>query len=215
MILVHIAGSLLLIAVVMTSYFLVWYPERGLKNVLSVKRLGILEGTFDKLSQVIVIADHVNAPSDELQRAVEQNLSRGVKYLFLVSHSKAEEELAGYYKIFDALSVIVNQRSGNSTNAHDLVTIQKLPYDWVEVPHIFYQLLATDRCDGVRYVAVRGNQLHEGIADFYTYIEPAYAHMIARAILSDAPSPITVRREEFVGSNVVDFKEAQKKLQSF
>jgi hypothetical protein len=169
-----------------------------------VKALGLVEGNLDSLSQVIVVADHVEAPSDELQRAVEKNFSRGVQYQFLVSQSKAEEALVGYYRIFETLATIVSERSGKIVNARNLVTIQQLPYDWVEIPYVFYRISPSDRLDDVRYVAVRGNQRREGIAEFYTYLDPEYAHMIARAILSDAPSPIIVKREEFKGNNVVN-----------
>lgn len=201
--LAHIFGLLLVATVGIASYFLLRYPERGLKDVLSVKDLGILEGSLKDLSQVVVVADHVEAPSDALRQAVEKNLARGVQYRFLISQSKAADELDGYYQLFEALAKIARKRSG--TDVRELVNIQQLPYDWVETPYIFYRLPAQESPDSFRYVAVRGNQRYEGIADFYSYLEPEYAHMIGRAILADAPSPIIVSSEQFKDSNVVDF----------
>ena len=208
--LAHFLGLVLVAIVAVVSYILIRYPHLALRNVLNVNALGQLEGSLTDLQQVLVVADHVEDPRDELRRAVERNLKRGVKYQFLVSQSKAQQELKGYYRIFEVLAQIVSSRS---VQAGDLVTIQQLPYDWVEVPYVFYQVQDRSLPSGIRYIAIRGNQRREGIADFYTFVESDYAHMVARGILSDGPSPINVQKEQFRDSNVVELNSALRARQ--
>jgi hypothetical protein len=200
--LVHLIGLSLITAAMIAGYFLVRYPHRGLRSILTVDDFGRLEAGIQSLEQVIVVADHVEPPQHELQRAVEQNFRRGTRYMFLVSKSNWEDEREKYYLMFESLARIAIKMSGKPLTVRDLVTIQPLPYEWPDVPHVFYKIRDEG---GIRYVALRGNQAKEGIADFYSYLNPDYAHMRARSILSDVPAPIQVEEQEFATSNLVEF----------
>lgn len=205
MIFVHVVGLLLITVVATTGYFLIRYPARGLPNIVTVKSLGDIEGNLKQLKRVIVVADHVEAPDDALRHAVEKNFARGVQYYFLVSKSKANAELGGYYKIFEALAVIVSNRSAQKIKAEDLVKIQRLSYDWEDVPHILYE---TADIREAKYFLARGNQSREGIADFYSFERSDQTRIFARAILSDAPSGIAlenVRFEDGSGGKIFQF----------
>lgn len=205
--LIHLLGLSLLACVGTAAYFLLRYPHRGLPSVIDVNELGRIEGGLDGLREVIVLADHIEPPTDDLRKAVERNFERGVKYSFVVSQSRAEQEVDSYYRIFEALAEIVSRRSGAKVGARDLVSIQQLPYDWIDEPHVFYKIPDRRRPGEMRYIAVQGNQRSEGIADYYRVVEPARAHMIARGIMSDAPGSITVSRAEVAESNVLEFKD--------
>ncbi len=163
------------------------YAESDAQRI-DVRELGKIEGSIERLQRVIVMAHQVERPTDELAEAVEMNFRRGVKYIFLVSRSRAQLELNGYYKIFEALAEIALARDRPNRDVRDLVEIKQLPFDWDDYPFIFYQV--SDDKGAVRTIAFRGEQLHEGIADFYTTIPPSYAHTIATSVLADGPGPI-------------------------
>ncbi len=192
-------GIVLVIGTAVLGYRLVAHPYIGLKNLLTVDDLGRLEATLPSLVRVIVIADHVEDPQDELRAAVEANFRRGVQYLFLVARSKAVKESNRYYRIFKTLAEIAADEAG-IPGTIPLVDIQALPSEWPRPPFIFYEIRENG---ATRFIAVRGNQLREGIADFYTLINPDYAHMIATSVLSVAPQPISISQEQFSKSNVI------------
>jgi hypothetical protein len=172
----------------------------------TVESLAHLEAEIQDLRRVVVICDHVEPPEHRLAGAVEANFGRGVKYLFLVSQSRAKHELNGYFKIFQALAEIHLARSSTDSKLNDLVEIQQLPYDWDDFPYVFYQ---TEQTSGLRTVAFRGDQLREGIAENYSRVDPRYAHTIARSVLADSPRPI---RDE-VPVSIAQFSAEPPKLQ--
>lgn len=190
------------VALAAIGYRLLRFPEEGLKTVFSYRTLGQIEGSLPDLERVIVVAHRVEEPTHELREAVKLNFRRGLKYLFLVSQSTAEEELLGYYKIFRALAEIETKKS-----ATDLVDIQELPYDWPNFPYVFYETRARGTAEP-SFVAFRGNQKQEGIANFYSPVEGPNAYILARAVLSDSPHPIGVRSEQFEeAAKVLPFPE--------
>src|ERR1700688_1022405 len=174
------------------AYRLLRYPYKGLSSVFDTHALGRLERSLPFLKRVIVIATKVEDPQNELRKAVKANFNRGVRYLFLISKSTARDALNGYYQIFQTLARI----EGKSAEANHLVDIQELPYDWLDYPYVFYELREPDTNES-SFVAFRGNQQLEGIADLYSPVTPRYAHTIASAVLSGAPQPIAVRSDQF------------------
>ncbi len=164
-----------------------------LPDHLTVDHIGEIEKGLANLIRVIVIADHVERPTDKLSDAVEHNFSRGVKYLFLVSGSHARREVDGYYQIFEALAKIVISRSGTRQSVRDLVDIHQLPYDWNDYPYLFYQVQdRSEKPEALRTIAFRGEELREGIAKTYVRVEPTAAHTIAKSVLAEAPRPLQV-----------------------
>lgn len=200
---VHFIGIMLLLGIGITSYFLLRYPHRGLKNILDVHEFGKLEGGLEGLIEVIVVADHIEDPVDELRKAVKLNFERGVVYHFLISKDRAQDELDGYYRIFEALALIISKKLKHSVE--DLVKIEQLSFDWNEVPYVFYKIINPQQTPNIRYISLRGNQKREGIADYYSYVAPREADLFARSILAEAPSRIVVTTEQIADSNVVDF----------
>mgnify|MGYP001569925785 CR=1 FL=1 len=167
------------------------------RDRLTVDGIAEIEKHLANLKRVIVLAHRIEKPLDDLSEAVEYNFQRGVRYLFLVSQSQADQEVQGYYQIFETLAKIVIYKTSAAKQIKDLVDIQQLPYDWDDYPYIFYQV--EDATGASKTIAFRGDQLREGIADAYVRVEPTYAHTIARSVLADAPRPLAarVRIEEF------------------
>jgi len=162
---------------------------------ITVRELARIEGGIRDLVRVVVAAHCVEPPTDELRVAVENNLERRVHYHFLVSGSRGDEEIDGYYQIFRAIAHIVIKRAKLEAKVEDLVTISRLPFEWNHKPHIFYQAKGTH--GKLASMVLTGNQKNEGIAEWYERLLPEYAHTIALALLSDAPTPLTVTEEEF------------------
>lgn len=199
------------IALVFTSYRLFKNPRVGMRNFITVEQLALIEGGMPELDQVIVVAHRVEAPANGLRTSVKKNLAAGVKYLFLISQSRAESEMRGYYIVFEKIAEEVIEMQRSQKQVHDLVCIQKLPYDWDDVPYIFYQLRTPE---GTRTIALRGTQKHEGIDENYMYVRPRLAHTIAKTVMHGAPQPvqdgIIVEDKQFVSpANVVqvDFRD--------
>lgn len=162
---------------------------------ISVHQVGLIEGNINDLVQVIVAAHQVERPTNALYAAVERNFERGVQYTFLISRSRAEQEIDGYYRIFRAIAHIVISRTRSSFKVEDLVTIRRLSFDWRDTPYIFYQAKATN--GQLATVALRGSQKYEGIAESYQRLPQELAHTIALALFSDAPQPLAFSEEEF------------------
>jgi hypothetical protein len=190
------------IGLAIVGYHLIRFPHEGLKNIISYHALGEIEGSLPDLERVIVVADRIEDPEHELRDAVRANFAKGVRYLFLVSKSTAQAELQGYYKIFRALAEIVTKNP-----VTNLVDIQELPYDWPNFPYVFYETKSKGASQP-NFVAFRGSQRREGIADFYSPVESGAAYILARAVLSDSPHPITVTSDQFEeAGNVLSFPE--------
>lgn len=165
------------------------FHRHKLSRFIPVEKLGSIERDFSNLKQVIVVADRVEKPSSTLEKAVEHNITHGVKYLFLVSNSTAEQELTGYFLIFEALAKIALSKSGKNVNIREFVEIKRLPYDWPDAPYIFYQYSPDDTDE--RYTVVfRGNQKGEGISDFYEQLSSSNSKAIKLAVLEEAPAEI-------------------------
>ena len=158
---------------------------------ISVKKMGLIERDFPNLKQVIVVADNVEKPSGTLGDAVEDNFREKVKYLFLVSKSRADRELNGYFLMFEALAKKAIAEMDGSIMLRDLVEIRRLSYDWPDVPYIFYQYAIGDSDERLT-TAFRGNQKKEGIADAYEHLAAAHSQAIALALLAEAPAEIRV-----------------------
>jgi len=183
-----------------------------LPNGIAVRDLGAIERDMQNLRRVIVVADKVAKPSSILEEAVEYNFARNVQYTFLVSRDRAQREINGYYAIFKAYAQLVIDQRGYG-KVEELVQILRLPYNWDDYPYIFYTVNVPTH--GEKTLAFRGDQLHEGIAHHYGRIEPALAHTIARALVSEAPSSLStieVERGHFdAGSNVIEFTSPKEK----
>jgi hypothetical protein len=189
------------VGIVLIGYRLLKFPHEGLPNLFSYHKLGSIEGNLPDLQRVIVVAHSIEDPQNELREAVKKNFSKGIRYLFLVSKSTAQDELQGYYKIFRTLAEIVTKSGPN------LVDIQELPYDWPSFPYVLYETRPADSSEP-NFLVFRGSQKKEGIADYYSPVDSGPAYIIARAVLSDSPHPITVRSDQFEqASNVLSFPE--------
>ena len=196
-----------------TGIFIVVYAiveRKSLSRFLSVEDLGKLESDSGELSEVLIFARLIENPSGSLAKAVENNLSKGVKYSFLVSNSNAKEEINSYYKIFKALAEIVSAKNGRKIISNDMVSIKRLPYDWPDVPYIFYtyrKKIGEEKIEEV--VAYRGNQKGEGIADFYEKLPSSQSKSIKLALLSGAPGPIIQSGND---NNVTPISDAKSRL---
>jgi len=163
--------------------------QNKISRFIKVDELGIIEKDLVGLVQVVVVANEVERPTSTLQEAVEANFGEGVKYLFLISNSRADKALNGYYKIFKALAEISISNKDEDFDIKSLVEIKRLPYDWPDVPYIFYQFIKEDS-DERHTVAFRGNQKGEGVANYYEQLPLSHSKAIVMALLAEAPSEI-------------------------
>ena len=104
-------------------------------------------------------------------------------------------QVKGYFKIFRTLAEIVKGRlnvppSDADELAKNAVTIRQLPYEWNNYPYIFYQFKNQD--GKISTIGLRGDQLCEGIADGYEFVDEVSAHTIASTVLAGAPLPVEV-----------------------
>lgn len=175
------------IGIPLVGYLLLADPIRAQRGLMTVEQLGIFEATLPDLKQVVVMCHQIEDPKDSLRAAVTKNFGRHVKYKFLVSKSRAKREEETGYRIFQVLADMVIRSERKNLQVSDLVRIQSLPYDWEDTPYIFYQLGVEGRPTRAKVLAVRGNEMKEGIASRYSKVDPRSARTILRAVLSDAP----------------------------
>ncbi len=151
-------------------------------KLLSIEQLGILEASVPGLVRVMVVADRIEKPEGSLSRAVEDNFAKNVKYLFLVSGSKAVGERDGYYKLFEAYQKMKNP-------SQELIDIKALPFEWDDYPIIFYHCT---NGGSSAVMAFRGTELKEGITEHYERIPTEFAHTISKTLLADAPKELAL-----------------------
>lgn len=179
-----------------------------LARFLPVARLSVIEKDLVNLRTVIVVADRVERPTGALEDAVEDNFGENVKYLFLVSKKRAENELSGYFLIFEALAKKAIAKMDEPVHISDLVEIRNLTYDWPDVPYIFYQHESTD--GELLTAAFRGNQKGEGIADAYEQLTDSHSLAIASALLAEAPEIIRGNLKVVPFDKKLDLHEVKK-----
>ena len=162
-----------------------------ISRFIKADKLGIIEKDLVGLVQVVVVAHAVEEPTNTLLKAVKANCLREVpvKYLFLISQSQADSALSGYYKMFTTIVEIAFAERGDNLDLADYVQIKRLPYDWPDVPYIFYQCTKKDSNER-HTVAFRGNQRGEGIADYYERLPVSRTKATFMPLLTEAPSEI-------------------------
>mgnify|MGYP003434034837 FL=1 len=162
---------------------LLQHADNRLNRHLSVKELGLIEGRIADLNEVIVIADRIEEPIHELYSSVKENLKKGVKYIFLISEHKYENEKNSYWKIFQAIGEAVK----HNYKIENHIEIYSLNFDWEDYPYVFYRYKDADT-NKQKAFAYMGTQLREGIADEYELINPT----IARKMLELAFKGVTI-----------------------
>lgn len=171
--------------VILFSFFF----RNKISRFIRVDKLGVIERDLSGLVQVVVVANEVEKPTSTLQSAVEENFKKGVKYLFLVSNSNAISAVNGYYNIFEALAKISKPDYVNNFDIDSILEIKRLPYDWPDVPYIFYQYIQKKSSQST-ITAFRGNQKGEGIADYYEQVSALRAEAMFLSLLNEAPLKI-------------------------
>jgi hypothetical protein len=158
------------------------------------------ERTVHNLKQVIVVADIVQEPLDTLRDAVIHNFSRGVRYSFVVSRSKAIAEMNGYLKIFEGLATIAIAKHHLKMEVSDLVSIESFEDEWNGVPFVFYRIEDTDApiTAGTRFrtLAFWGDKWNAGIANNYQSLPSPVADALATALMAGAPQPVKTLLEK-------------------
>lgn len=163
-------------------------PILNHENWANFERLGIPNLI---LIQVVVVADTVEQPINGLQKAVLENFKRGVKYCFIVSGSKAEEEVKGFYGIYAQLAAIAINKFGADFKLDDLVTILKLPDEWNNVPFVFYRMKEGHAANAeIRTIAFRGDTEKAGIADQYSAVDQNTAEGLWKLLMGRPPEKI-------------------------
>lgn len=152
-----------------------------LPHNITAEELGIIEGGLPGLKSINVICHYIEDPAGKLDAAVVRNLKAGIPYTFLISPSRAEDEVFGYYQIFQKYAELASA----DTPTEQLVSIRRLDSEWTEFPCIFYSIIAGTR----RFViAYRGTQMNEGIADRYELMDGHETAGVLTAALRNATS---------------------------
>jgi hypothetical protein len=160
------------------------------KRSLDWTELAKVEEKLDRLQRVIVMADKVDEPTDALREAVEDNMSTGVRYLFLVSHRTPDKTIQKYNDIFKQLEICARARDhskiilGKSPVIKDdrLFSFHKLKQDWIDYPYVCYEYQEAINHKRMNYLMYRGDELGVGIAKSYRKITPETAYsLICRA----------------------------------
>jgi hypothetical protein len=191
----------------MTSLTAINVPGTRAPSVINKHQLGRLEGNLNafasqtnrRLREVIVVAHEVDRPGDALHDAVRDNLKNEVRYSFLVSKSRSQQELNGYFRDFETIANKVFEENGGTLtfDPRDNVTMMVLPYEWNDFPYIFYRLTAgrsvENEAPACTY-AIRGKQVNRGIADAYVAVPQEPAQTIAKVIMEGRPARIRSRQ---------------------
>ena len=188
---------------------LIHSADTGLKTFLSVKELGKLEGSIENLSEIIIIADRIEEPTNELYLSVKENLKKGVKYTFLISGSKYDSELNSYIKIFQAIAEVIKRKF----NTADLIEIHPISFDWNNYPYIFYRYIES-LSGSPKIFAYMGTQLKEGIAEEYELMPPTIALQMFNLATQNAfvPNLTTINPDELSNPDpkIIPFNIHQK-----
>lgn len=167
-------------------------PDEAIR--LTLENWAEFERAVHNLKQVIVVADIVQEPHDALLDAVMHNFSRGVRYSFIVSRSKAIAEMNGYLKIFEGLATIAIAKHHLKMEVSDLVSIESFEDEWNGVPFVFYRIEDTDApiTAETRFqtLAFWGDKWNAGIANNYQSLPSPVADALATALMAGAPQPV-------------------------
>lgn len=175
------------------------YVSDGLRHHLSVNELGRLEGSIANLTEVVVIADNIEEPTNELYNAMKENFKKGVRYVFLISKSKYESELNSYYKLLKGIADAIE----HNYNVDNLIDLRPINIEWNDYPYVFYRYNDL-RSGESKAFAYMGTQLREGIADEYELINPT----ISFKILSLALEKVTIPEYEIISKEELSRTES-------
>jgi hypothetical protein len=162
-----------------------------LPHKVTADELGALEEGLPGLYQVLVIAHRIEDPVGKLGNAVVSNLRNNIPYTFLLSQSQAENELGGYFGIFQRYAELANP----DRPASDFVKIKKLNMEWNDYPYVLYYIRGSKR---EAVVAYEGTQPNEGIADEYRHVDGhIVAAVLTKTLLSaeEIATPVSAHHE--------------------
>jgi len=159
------------------------------RDRLTLAELGEFEECLPRLREVIVVAHRVEDPQESLRAAVQDNFQEGVRYQFVVSNSQFHASSDKYEEFFRAIYTVAKaipakpgrELAIQQKRFDDLFALRSLRGEWGSWPYVFYRFNDTD--GSVRTIAVRGDQLREGIAENYIQLSAIDALTIYNACL--------------------------------
>lgn len=158
------------------------------KQHLTREEQAKVEKNLSRLSRVIVMCDRFDPPSTGFLDAVSDNLSNGVKYLFLISHKATDDLVVRYSEMFEQieLSVRAKERArsavqeGQGLPEGPLYDFHRIPQDWDDYPYICYEFYPECPNLAPSYLMYRGNQMKVGIAERYVRVSPEAAYSLVK-----------------------------------
>lgn len=130
-------------------------------RTISVDQLGIIEANVGDLTQVVVLCDRIEDPHGSLRDAVIRNFEDGVRYLFVISPTPADEK-ARRQEYFTALWTAAGRGSVEHLRSlTELFTVQEIDGRYTQNPYVFYIY------EENKIFAYRGVDKSEGITDTY------------------------------------------------
>jgi hypothetical protein len=154
----------------------------NIKESLDLDELANLENSISELSDIIIACHQIEQPKGLLLEAVERNMSRGIRYSFLISRSSFNSEKDSYYQIFLAIAKIVSVKYG-VRKVEDLIRIKALRTEWKMFPTIFYKTIK-DAKDIEATIVYRGTETEKGICTRYNLVDIDVASMLYDLIVS-------------------------------
>lgn len=173
--------------------------EIEIKARMRLEDMSALEKSINHLSDVIIVCHQIQRPEGKLLDAVEENLSRGVRYTFLVSRDCYQLEVNRYFQFFVTIANILSQTLATPVRARDLVRIKPLRTNWNDSPYIFYKARKGD--DSLVTIVFRGNETNQGICKVYNLIDPSIAPTIYNLLVSSVDWQEEIQEQRFILSN--------------
>lgn len=175
-------------------------------RLVTVSGLGKIERGIPGISEIVIICNTIEEPTDELLAAVRHNLKRGCKYRFFVSKSNYVKKKRDYFDVFLSIArAAVSESELDGVDA--LVSLRPLPHDWQNKPPMIFYRSASG--EGIRTVAYRGFRAGEGIDNLYRLVDPFLGHALLEILVTIAETTdpqgkiADIRPEEFIDNQRV------------
>jgi hypothetical protein len=173
--------------------------EVEIKARMRLEDMSALEKSINNLSDVIIVCHQIEEPKGELLNAVKENLSRGVRYTFLVSRDCYQLEKNRYFQFFVTTANILSETLATPIKVRDLVRIKPLRTNWNDSPYIFYKARKGD--DSLLTIVFRGDEMNQGICEVYNLIDPSVAPAIYNLLVSSVDWQEAIQEQRFIVSN--------------
>jgi hypothetical protein len=173
--------------------------ESEIKERMRLEDMSALENDINDLSDVIIVCHQIEEPEGKLLNAVKKNLSRGVRYTFLVSKDCYQLEVNRYFQFFVTTASILSETLATPIRVRELVRIRPLRMNWNDSPYIFYRAKKED--DSLATIVFKGDEMNQGICEVYNLIDPSIAPTIYNLLMESVDWQEEIQDQRFTVPN--------------